>query len=136
MDEVTRERLGLLCGQLGWSSFRMLIASAGAEAQLDGLLVLLTGPGDPDDTLVTELLDAVEDAYARQGMSGLTARDGASSGTVLLPPGITGQRTLIGWTCPLDRCNRVVTADETPHPPTCGAHGPDGRMTPYPPTGP
>ncbi|MFB7128262.1 hypothetical protein [Kitasatospora sp. NPDC056273] len=137
MDLASRERLGSLCDQLGtWPSLRELISDAGAETQLNDLLALLTEPGDPDNALVAELLDAVEDAYTRLGMIGLTSRDGVPPRIALLPPGIAGQRAVIGWTCPLDRCNRVITADETPLPPTCAAHGPNGPMKPYPPTAP
>ncbi|CAN3985934.1 hypothetical protein [Kitasatospora purpeofusca] len=136
MDLLLRDRVGTLCEQLSrWPSLRTSIRDGGGEHALTELLALLTGTTDPEGPRVSELVDAIEDACARQGLAGLTTREvGSPGGIPALPPGMSGAPEIMGWTCPLGRCNRVVTPDETAHPPTCAAHGPEGRMKPYPPS--
>ncbi|MET9073380.1 hypothetical protein ABZX95_14655 [Streptomyces sp. NPDC004232] len=132
MDEAVSDRVGMLCDQLSrWPELATTIRDGGAQAQLAELLTLLAGRSAPDDRRVSALIDAIEDACARQGLPGLTRR------LPSLPPGLgTARRTPqdgepAGWTCPLDRCSRVVLPEETPSAPICAAHGEDARMRPY-----
>ncbi|MFF0478419.1 hypothetical protein [Streptomyces sp. NPDC004284] len=130
MDDVVGERVAALCGELSrWPELATMIRDAGALPQLSELLALLANRAEPDERQVAALIDAIEDACARQGLPVLTRR------VPSLPPGVgadTGE--IAGWTCPLGRCSRVVLQDETPHPPTCAAAwGEDGRMKPYSP---
>ncbi|MET7783558.1 hypothetical protein ABZU94_39035 [Streptomyces mirabilis] len=137
MQAADRDRVGLLCDQLSrWPSLTATIRDGGAETELHDLLALLSNQSDPDSQQVSELIEAIERACARQGLTGLTHRNGGSPGGITaLPPGMTGAPEVVGWTCPLSQCNRVVTPEETSHPPACAAvPGPDGRMKPYPPT--
>ncbi|MFE2519465.1 hypothetical protein [Streptomyces mirabilis] len=142
MHAADRERVGLLCDQLSrWPSLTATIRDGGAETELHSLLALLASQSDPDGQRVSDLLAAIEDACARQGLPGLTNRNGGFPGGIpALPPGMTelppgmNDPGVLGWTCPLSRCNRVVTPEETTHPPACAAvPSPDGRMKPYPP---
>ena len=135
MDAAARERVGLLCDQLSrWPSLETTIRDGGAQSELTTLLALLSGDTDPDGQRITELLDASESSCAREGLVGLTSRNGDSLGGMAgLPPGMNGAPEVVGWTCPFDRCSRVVMPDETSQPPTCAAlQGPDGWMKPYP----
>ena len=140
MDILPKDAQSLIIGvrQNGASP---TIRDGGGEHALTELLALLTGTTDPEGPRLSELIDAIEDACARQGLAGLTSREVGSPGGIpalpsgmnVLPPWMGGAPEVMGWTCPLGRCNRVVTPDETAHPPTCVAHGPEGRMKPYPP---
>ncbi|MFD5728312.1 hypothetical protein ACFWMT_19775 [Streptomyces sp. NPDC058368] len=136
MDAMTRERVGLLCDQLSrWPSLQTTIRDGGAEDELRDLLRQLASETAPDNQRVSELLDAIERACALQGLPGLTSRTSNNPvDMTTLPPGMTDVRSVVGWTCPIKRCNRVVTPDETSQPPTCVAlHDANGRMTPYSP---
>lgn len=128
MGDVVGDRVGLLCDELSrWPELTQTIRDGGAQAQLNEVLKLLADPNDSNEQHMAQLLDAIEDACARQGLA-LQTRAIPS-----LPPG-TGWHGggLAGWTCPLDRCTRVVLPDETTDPPTCAAaHGEAARMKPY-----
>lgn len=135
MDVNVRDRVGLLCDQLSrWPSLMATIQDGGAQAELDTLLALVASETDPDSKRVSDLIDLIESACARQGVVGLTSRDGVPGGGITsLPPGMASTPEVMGWTCPLGRCDRVVTSDETSNPPTCvAAHGPNTYMKPYP----
>ncbi|MFE1949455.1 hypothetical protein ACFW9D_03190 [Streptomyces sp. NPDC059524] len=135
---MTRERVGSLCDQLSrWPSLRTTVRDGGGEAELRDLLGQLASDADPDEGLVRTLLDAVERACARQGLAGLTSRSGIGPVDMTsLPPGLADVRGVVGWTCPLGRCDRVVTPDETAQAPTCAggaavARGGRGRAPPH-----
>ncbi|MER7693829.1 hypothetical protein [Streptomyces sp. NPDC097610] len=133
MDEAVGDRVGMLCDQLSrWPELATMIRDGGGQAQLEELLTLLADRSAYDERRISALMDAIEDACARQGLPGLTRR------LPPLPPGMgTAQRTTghgepAGWTCPLDYCSRVVLPEETPSPPTCAAaRGEHTQMRPY-----
>jgi hypothetical protein len=132
-----RNRLGLLCDQL--TRHRTMteeIEAAGAGPHLRELLRLVReGSGTATEgTREKELLDAIEDACARRGLSALEVRE---FGDVRLPPGFehgapsSGGAGPNAWVCPWGRCGRVVFPDETPAPPDCAAGG--EPLRPFPP---
>lgn len=123
MDADTRERIQSLCDQLSkWPSIRDQIGTL----DLDTLRGLLNSPAAPDEARIVELLDAVEQAGARAGLPGLTSgiRSGAIPG---LPDGF--KPSIVGWTCPVKRCARVVLAGNGVGVPICGATS--AEMAPY-----
>lgn len=119
---AVRDRVGLLCDQLSrWPTLHATIDSAGADNELGALLALLAGPHEPDLGKIETLLDAIDQACARIGLAALTSRAKGPAPWAGLPPGLAGHPGPAGWTCPLRRCDRVVTPDETSAPPTCAA---------------
>lgn len=138
MDAAVGNRVGLLCGQLStWApSLGDIIRAGGAEPELKALMTMLGAEAEPDQARVAKLIDAVEEACARQGLPGLARRTTGPQGVPALPPGIAGGSAIAGWTCPVGRCDRVVTPDETSAAPACavvsGCGGGTNRsMKPY-----
>jgi hypothetical protein len=124
-------RIGLLCDQLSmWPSLYATIRDAGARTELDELLTTLADPHEPDRDRIRALLDAIDHACARVGLAGLTSRSPGPDAGITLPGGLDGPPGLVGWTCPLGRCDRVVTVNEAVGTPTCAA-GHAAPMTPY-----
>jgi hypothetical protein len=131
MDAGLRGRVGLLCEQLSrWPSLRTIIGDAGARTELADLLAVLADPREPEADRVRTLLDAIDKACVGVGLTGLTSRTKAPDAGLTLPYGVNAVPGLVGWTCPLGRCDRVVTRKEAADPPTC-APGRDTRMKPY-----
>lgn len=131
MDQDSRTRIELLCEQLDhWPDVREVIQAGGAGGQLDELTELLRSTGSFDPGHLIALLDAIEEAAAREGLVGVTSRP---RGPVPdLPHGMHSAHT-VGWTCPLRRCTRVVLFDESRETPTCAtAHADANQMTAYP----
>lgn len=128
MDPESCARVETLCRQLGHGAAATRAVRDGlGEAKLIELLTLLRAPVEPDDAQVTALLDEVDDAATKGGLQGLT--------TVVrtempdLPAGTVPAPEVIGWSCPLRRCSRVVLADESTVRPLCAAG--DTGMRPY-----
>jgi hypothetical protein len=139
MDAVLRDRVGLLCDQLSrWPSLYTTIHDAGVDTELAELLTVLAETGDPDQARIQALLDAIDEACKHIGLAALTTRSmGLDPGGLTLPAGLDLPSGLdgtagavVGWTCPLRRCDRVVTAGETAQQPTCAARQ-NSPMTPY-----
>ncbi len=139
MDTAMRKRTGLLCDQLSrWPSLWDIVRDGGGEQHLTDLLTLLGTP-DPDPTAVGLLIDAVEQACARQGLAGFSTR--SESGDKFpsmtgLPPMPIPPTDVVAWTCPMDQCVRVVAPDETDGLPSCAvasgtAGGKATPMRPY-----
>ncbi|SEN20656.1 hypothetical protein SAMN05216267_1002280 [Actinacidiphila rubida] len=147
MDESVGERVGMFCEQLSlWPELATTIRDGGSGAALAELLTLLAGRAAPSDgPRMSVLMDAIEEACAAQGVP-----PGRTRRFPLLPLGMGGAghpppppelgrngeaaepAELVGWTCPLDRCSRVVLPEESASHPTCAAaHGEDRRMRPY-----
>jgi len=137
MDTAVGNRVGLLCEQLStWASLGDIIRAGGAGRELKTLTSLLGAEADPDQAQVAALVDAVEEACARQGLPGLARRAVGPQGVPALPPGMPGRSAIAGWTCPVGRCDRVVTPDEASRSPVCAVvqgfgSGTDGLMKPY-----
>jgi len=114
MDDV-RDRVGLLCDQLTRHSMEQLIRDAGAGEELGALRAVLRNDQDADADRLRALLDALEDACLRSGLSGVASRQ---QGYRPLPPGLSpnSQHDRNGsaraWVCPLRRCARVVLPEE------------------------
>jgi hypothetical protein len=138
MDAAVGYRVGLLCEQLStWATLRDIIRADGAEPKLEALMTLLGAEAEPDQARVAALIDAVEEACARQQLPGLARRTTQPGGVPALPPGMAGRSAsaIAGWTCPVGRCDRVVTPDETSTAPACAVvsgagGGTDGSMKP------
>lgn len=122
---AVRERLGILCDQVArHADVEQVIRAAGAGAELDRLLhVVRTAQPDQraDPNVMTELLDAIEQACARNGLLGVTTVTRYTA----LPTGFPRQPKDVPptWICPLRSCARVVFDDETAAPPQCAAAG-------------
>ncbi|WP_194912880.1 hypothetical protein [Catenulispora rubra] len=132
MDAALRDRIGLLCDQLSrWPVLRTTITDAGAYAELTDLLSILTGPDQPDPARVQALLESIEEAGNAVGVVGLTTRMMGLDAGLILPGGLSADpgAMVVGWVCPLGRCDRVVLPAEGVKTPMCAA-GPDKPMTP------
>lgn len=120
MDAAVGNRVGLFCEQLStWPSLGDIIGAGGGERDLKALMTLLGAEAEPDQARVAALIDAVEEACARRGLPGLARRTTGLQGVPTLPPGMAGRSAIAGWTCPVGRCDRVVTPDETSAAPAC-----------------
>lgn len=118
-----RARLGVLCDQLSrHSSMEDLIRAAHAGDQLDELLAILRGSAEVEPGREEALLDAIDDACAREGLAPVDVRGNSRA---WLPPGfnLPPDRTADTWVCPRGCCARVVFADEAPEPPGCPVAG-------------
>lgn len=117
---TARERLGALCNQIArHADIDQAIRDAGAEAQLDELLTAVRTGKAVDQDLVVELLDAIEEACARNGLTGITAVTRYTP----LPFQQRGQEEPPTWICPTRSCDRAVFDDEAATPPHCAAAG-------------
>ncbi|MET9557655.1 hypothetical protein [Streptomyces sp. NPDC006645] len=112
----TRNRLGVLCDQLArHESMAAEIDTAGAGPQLRELLELISsGAASAGGARETELLDSIEDACVRHGLSALDVRE---YGNAQLPDGFglpreNGTGTPGAWVCPWGNCGRVVLPGE------------------------
>lgn len=66
--EVARDRVGMLCDQLGrFPDLHHIIRDACADKELDKLLAALGGVGELDQDRMLAWLQAIEDACARKG---------------------------------------------------------------------
>ncbi|MFE4606854.1 hypothetical protein ACFRK5_00640 [Streptomyces niveus] len=131
----TRNRLGVLCDQLTrHDSMAAEIDTAGAGPQLRELLELVRGgAGEAAGAREAELLDSIEDACVRHGLSALDVRE---YGDARLPGGFglptdEGPQTAKAWVCPWGDCERVVFPDEAgASAPRCAAGGEPLRAFP------
>lgn len=110
----TPNRLGVLCDQLTrHESMAAEIDTAGAGPQLRELLELVrSGTATAGGARETELLDTIEDACVRHGLSALDVREYGNAQLPLgfgLPP---EGGTASAWVCPWGNCGRVVLPDE------------------------
>lgn len=110
----TRNRLGVLCDQLTrHESMAAEIDTAGAGPQLRELLELIrSGAATAAGARETELLDSIEDACVRHGLSALDVRE---YGNARLPLGFglpAEESAARAWVCPWGNCGRVVLPDE------------------------
>lgn len=122
MDAVLRDRAGLLCDQLSrWPSLYTTAREVGRQTELAELLTLVTGPREPDQDRVLELLNSIDKAFAGVGLAGLTSRTKGPDVGLTLPEGLKTAPGLVGWTCPLKRCGRVVICQEADGAPACAA---------------
>jgi hypothetical protein len=119
-------KLRILCEQLGrHSQLEQAIRDAGAGAALDALRAITEGDpavgGDPAEQRKreNELLDEIEDACIRSGLSPLTVRTVRGFEELRLPPGFGTEKAQRPWVCPRHRCDRVVYPDEAAQPPEC-----------------
>ncbi|MFD6990948.1 hypothetical protein [Streptomyces sp. NPDC059943] len=138
-----RNRLGVLCDQLTrHGSMAAEIEAAGAGPQLRELLELVrSGASTAEGTREKELLDSIEDACVRHGLSALDVREFGNARLPLgfgLPP---DERVARAWVCPWGNCGRVVlpetggtvdTGDAGASTPTCAAGGEPLRAYPAP----
>lgn len=131
----TPNRLGVLCDQLTrHASMAAEIETAGAGPQLRELLELVrSGAGTAGGAREKELLDSIEDACVRHGLSALDVRE---FGNARLPLGFglpSDEQVARAWVCPWGDCGRVVlpeTGEESaPH---CAAGGEPLRAYPAP----
>lgn len=131
MDAVLSDRVGLLCDQLSrFPSLQEFVAKAGVAAKLDELLALVADPREPDPARVRELLDAIDVACTVAGLAGLTSRTkGGVPAGLRLPPDHSEAEGPMGWTCPLERCDRVVLRQDSAERPSCAAR--EALMTPF-----
>ncbi|WP_189948732.1 hypothetical protein [Streptomyces alanosinicus] len=123
-------RLGLLCDQLTrHETMAAEIETAGAGTELGELLALIgRGPGSAaDPERAAQLLDAIEDACARNSLSPLAVRDHTDS---RLPGGFGLRPEGRAWVCPMGACDRVVLPEEANERPRCASGEP---LRPYPP---
>lgn len=116
-----RNRLGVLCDQLTrHASMAAEIDSAGAGPQLRELLELVrSGTATAEGAREAELLDTIEDACVRHGLSALDVREYGNARLPIgfgLPPD-TGAAA--AWVCPWGNCGRVVLPDEADAVPRC-----------------
>jgi len=131
MDAALRDRVGLLCDQISrFPTLQGIIADAGALTELTGLLTMLADPHEPDQARVGALLDAIDQACSKTGLVGLTSRTKGLEAGLSLPGGLAADPGLAGWTCPLERCGRVVIRQEADGTPTCAARQ-NTPMRPY-----
>ena len=136
MDPESKARVEALCRQLNHgTAVTRAIRDGHGDSQLRSLLALLTAPAEPDDAALTALLDKVDDAATRGGLQGLTtvvrtAVPDSPRHMPTLPIGVNQPPDIIGWSCPLRRCSRVVLADESVDTPSCAVGGNTG-MLPY-----
>jgi len=101
-----------------WPSLARIIRDNGAGQELDELLASSAGPGlDPERGNV--LLDAIEEASLRAGLSGLTRTTGFRP----LPPGTSLLAGAPSWVCPHGGCDRVVLEEESNSAPACAVAG-------------
>lgn len=129
MDPESRARIESLCRQLNHgAAVTKAIRDGHGESALRSLLTLLGASTEPDNVALKTLLDEVDDAATRGGLQGLTTVVRTTMPT--LPLGVASPPDVIGWSCPLRRCSRVVLADESASTPLCAAGG-DARMLPY-----
>ncbi|MFF2186003.1 hypothetical protein [Streptomyces sp. NPDC058155] len=138
-----RNRLGVLCDQLTrHGSMAAEIEAAGAGPQLRELLELVrSAASTAEGTREKELLDSIEDACVRHGLSALDVREFGNARLPLgfgLPP---DERVARAWVCPWGNCGRVVlpetggtvdTGDAAASTPTCAAGGEPLRAYPAP----
>ncbi|MEU0525230.1 hypothetical protein [Streptomyces niveus] len=135
-----RNRLGVLCDQLTrHGSMTAEIEAAGAGPQLRELLDLVRGgAATADGVREKELLDTIEDACVRHGLSALDVREYGNARLPLgfgLPP---DEQVARAWVCPWGNCGRVVLPETgatgvTDAPtPTCAAGGEPLRAYPGP----
>ncbi|MFI2286482.1 hypothetical protein [Streptomyces niveus] len=132
----TRNRLGVLCDQLTrHESMAAEIDTAGAGPQLRELLELVRGgAATAAEAREAELLDSIEDACVRHGLSALDVREYRDA---LLPEGFyqstDGAQTAKAWVCPWGNCERVVFPEEAgASAPQCAAGGEPLRAFPAP----
>jgi len=131
MDGALRDRVGLLCDQLSrFPTLHTTITNAGAHTELAELLTTLAGSHEPDQDCVLALIDAIDHACTKVGLAGLTSRIKTLDASLNLPGGLEADSGLAGWTCPLQRCSRVVILQEADGTPTCAARH-NTPMTPY-----
>ncbi|MCX5610216.1 MULTISPECIES: hypothetical protein [unclassified Streptomyces] len=97
------ERVERLCREHGrGGQLVALLEEEGAENLLDEAVALATS-ADYAPTRMRQVLDAIEQALAAQGVHGLTRPDRAFSAL----PGVQGaRRTPSAHVCPLSRCTR------------------------------
>lgn len=131
----TRNRLGVLCDQLTrHESMAAEIETAGAGPQLRELLELIrSGAATAAGARETELLDSIEDACVRHGLSALDVRE---YGNARLPLGFglpSEESAARAWVCPWGNCGRVVLPDEAgASAPRCAAGDEPLRAFPAP----
>ena len=113
-----------------WPTLYATIRNAGAHTELDELLTTLADPHQPDQDRVLALIAAIDQACTKVGLAGLTSRTKALDAGLTLPGGLDADPSLAGWTCPLQRCDRVVIRQEAGGTPTCAARQ-NAPMTPY-----
>ena len=117
--KTIRDRLASLCAELSrWSSLATIIRANGAGQELDELLASSVGQG-LDAERGTVLLDAIEEASLRAGLSGLTRGTGFRP----LPPGTRLSAGAPSWVCPHGGCDRVVLEEESNSAPACAVAG-------------
>jgi hypothetical protein len=114
VNEVA-ERLGRLCVQADEAQLREYAERFGAAGVLLGVVTALRHGGSRDPDILADL-DRLDDAFARNGVDGLTT--GARG---YEPWRIAGSHAVVAvWVCPAARsCSRMVSRDgvEQPH---CG----------------
>jgi hypothetical protein len=112
-----RDRVGWLCDQLNrWPDLVGIIEEAEAGAPLRKLQDALANATKTDPVHITELLQDIQEACARHGLTGVTQRDRAYQP---LPPGMSDPSGTDAWVCPRGVCDRVVLAEETTTEPVC-----------------
>jgi hypothetical protein len=91
----------MLCDQLSrWPDLRGIVRDAGATAELVELLAALGGEGEPDQDWMLAWVQAIEDACARKGLTGITSREHAFRP---LPTGLSAASGSRAWVCPRGR---------------------------------
>ena len=117
-----RDRLAALCNQLAkWDTLDGIIRAGDAGDALDELLAsCVAANADSDTAQAAKLLDAIDEACAKQGIGrvSFTAR-----GTAYRPLPASSTAASAAWVCPTGSCDRVVFPDEANSDPVCALAG-------------